>query len=203
MSRAVSRRRSAIRNATSESWRISLSVSWLTFARAYRAAGGRRVSALACDTAPQAKAREGLRGDLRALEGLVARAVVALGERSPLARLALRRRRPAARDAAVEGALLDLLLDEGARGGHSLRHRPRDLRLDRDREVAANVLEEGTVRLREVVRVGGETLHRPLARGEHLTPVLELRLSVDVRVDQILDRAIDRSRVLIHAVLDL
>jgi hypothetical protein len=30
MSRAVSGRRSAIRNATSESWRISLSVSWLT-----------------------------------------------------------------------------------------------------------------------------------------------------------------------------
>jgi hypothetical protein len=32
----VSGRRSAIRNATSESWRISLSVSWLTFGRAYR-----------------------------------------------------------------------------------------------------------------------------------------------------------------------
>jgi hypothetical protein len=30
MSRAVNGRRSAIRNATSESWRINLSVSWLT-----------------------------------------------------------------------------------------------------------------------------------------------------------------------------
>jgi hypothetical protein len=29
ISRAVTGRRSAIRNATSESWRISLSVSWL------------------------------------------------------------------------------------------------------------------------------------------------------------------------------
>ena len=67
---------------------------------------------------------------------LVRRAVVALGQRRALARLALARRRVAARDAAVERAGLDLLLDERARGRHALVHRPGDLGLRRDREIA-------------------------------------------------------------------
>src|SRR5579872_6095132 len=45
-------------------------------------------------------------------EVLMRRAVVAIGERRALARLALARRRAAACDAAVERARLDLLLDE-------------------------------------------------------------------------------------------
>src|SRR4051812_47591133 len=101
MSRAVTGLRSAIRNATSESWRISLSVSWLTGERrAYRT--------------------DGSGSCLRALEMLVRRAVVALGERRPLAGLALAGRRAAAGDAAVERAGLDLLLDEADCGADAL-----------------------------------------------------------------------------------
>ena len=51
---------------------------------------------------------------------LVRRAVVAVRERRALARLALARRRVAARDAAVERAGLDLLLDEPDRGVDAL-----------------------------------------------------------------------------------
>ena len=155
MSRAVSGRRSAIRNATSESWRISLSVSWLTV-----------------QSEPIAVA---LYAAYAALEVLVRRAVVAFRERRALARLALARRRAATRDAAVECAGLDLFLDERHRRVDALRHRPRDLRLHGDREEAANVLEERLVGLREVVRIGREPFHRPFARGEHVAPVLELR----------------------------
>src|SRR5919204_2638048 len=54
-------------------------------------------------------------GDLAALEVLVRRAVVALGEGRALARLPLTGRRPAPRDAAVQRAGLDLLLDERRR----------------------------------------------------------------------------------------
>src|SRR3954451_3217943 len=161
MSRAVSGRRSAMRKATSESWRINLSVSWLNARRAYRVG----------EAAPRRGGRSG--GDDGAFEVLVARAVVALGERRPLARLALAGGGAAAGDAAVECALLDLLLDERARGVHSLRHRPGDLRLHRDREVAPNVLEERAVRLREVLRIHREPLHRRLSRREHLATVLQ------------------------------
>src|SRR5207302_2610703 len=91
---------------------------------------------------------------LRPLEVLVRRAVVALRQRRALARLALPRRRAAAGDAAVERAGLDLLLDEVDRGVDTLRDGPGDLRLHGDREVAADVLEERLVRLREVMRIG-------------------------------------------------
>src|SRR5581483_6945474 len=136
-----------------------------------------------------------LRGDAgrRALEVLVRRAVVAVRKRRALARLPFARRRVTACDAALERAGFDLLLDELDRRAHTFGHRPRDLRLHGDWEVAANVLEEGTIRLREVVRIGGEPLHRPLARREHLAAVVELRRTVHVRVDEILDRAVDRS----------
>src|SRR5215211_5828750 len=191
MSRAVSGRRSAIRNATSESWRISLSVSWLTPRRAYRVG----------EAAPRCGVRSG--GDGGAIEVLVARAVLALGKRRPLARLPLAGRGAAAGDAAVESALLDLLLDERAGGVDSLRHRPGDLRLHRDREVAPNVLEERAIRLGEVLRIRCEPLHRPLARRQHLAAVLQLRRPIHIRVDEVLDRTVYRSRVLIHAVLNL
>src|ERR687892_2044893 len=76
------------------------------------------------------------------LEVLVRGAVLALGQRRALARLALARRRAAACDAAVERAGLDLRLDELDGGADPFRHRPGDLRLVGDGEVAADVLEE-------------------------------------------------------------
>src|SRR5437667_9167269 len=106
---------------------------------------------------------------------LVRGAVVAVGERRTLARLALARCRPATGHAAVERAGLDLLLDERRRRGDALLHRPCDLGLRRDREVAADVLEEGPVGLREVQRILREALHRLLARGEHRASGLDLR----------------------------
>src|SRR5215212_7336440 len=148
MSRAVSGRRSAIRKATSESWRISLSVSWLTPRRAYRVH----------DAVPARGGRSG--GDGRALEVLVARAVVALGQRRALARLPLARRRPAARDAAIERSGLDLLLDECDRRRDAFLHGPGDLRLRRDREVAPDVLEERAVGLGEIEGIPRQPFHR-------------------------------------------
>src|SRR5215211_1181413 len=142
-------------------------------------------------------------GDGRALEVLVARAVVALGERRPLARLPLARRRAAPRDAAVECTLLDLLLDERTGSVDALGDRPRDLRLHRYREVPPNVLEKRAIGLREVLRIRRESLHRPLARRKHFAAVLELCQPVDIGIDEVFDRAVDRSRVLIHAVLNL
>src|SRR2546423_4706178 len=74
--------------------------------------------------------------DSGALEVLVRGAVVAFGERRALARLPLARRRPAPRHPAVEGAGLDLRLDETDRGPDTLLDRPGDLRLLGDRKVA-------------------------------------------------------------------
>jgi len=105
--------------------------------------------------------------------------------------------------AAVERARLQLLLDEPDCGAHALGHRPGDLRLRRDREVAPDVLEERPIGLRKVVRVRGEPLHRLLALLEHRAARLELRRPVRIGVDQVLDRAIDRARVLIHTGLKL
>src|SRR4051794_12215802 len=190
MSRAVSGRRSAIRNATSESCRISLSVSWLTTYASLLA--GRMASGYGASGC-----------DLRALEVLVRRAVVPLRKRRALARLALAGRRVAACDAALEDARLDLLLDELDRGADAVIDRPGHLRLHGDREIPANVLEKGLVRLREVVRIRGEPLHRRLAGAENLTAVLEPCRAVDVRIDQVADRPIDRSRILIHTMLDM
>src|SRR4051794_6981103 len=107
---------------------------------------------------------------------LVRGAVVALGQRRALAWLGLAGRRVAARGSAFEGAVLDLLFDELHRRADAVADRPRDLRLHGDREVAPDVLEEGLVRLREVVRSGGEALHRAFAGSEHLTAVIELGL---------------------------
>src|SRR3989442_12482824 len=106
----------------------------------------------------------------------MARAVVAVRQRRALTGLALARRRATAGDAAVECAGLDLLLDEVHRGVDSLRHCPGDLSLHRDREVAPDVLEKRLIGLGEVVRICGESLHRPLGRGEYLSAVLQLRL---------------------------
>src|SRR5262249_57436305 len=99
------------------------------------------------------------------LEVLVRGAVVALGERSPLARLALACRGPAAGDPAVEQARLDLLLGEIDRSLHALVDRPRDLRLRGDGEEAPDVLEQGPRWLGGVERVGVQTLHRLLTGG--------------------------------------
>jgi hypothetical protein len=134
---------------------------------------------------------------------LVRRAVVALRQRRALAGLALARRRAAAGDPAVERSGLDLLLDERRRRGHAGLHGPCDLRLRRDREVAPDVLEERPVRLREIERIAGEALHRVLARHEDGPPGLDLRFAVAVRIDQVLDRPVNRARILIHAVLQL
>src|SRR3954451_15636752 len=116
-----------MRNATSESWRISLSVSCDTPGAPY--------TEVLVDR-PCGKAGDELRGCAR-FEVLVRRAVVALRERRPLARLAVTGGRAAAGDAAVERAGLDLVLDELHGRVDSLRHGPGDLGLARDREVAA------------------------------------------------------------------
>ena len=70
-------------------------------------------------------ARWGLGREAGALEVLVRRAVVALGQRRPLAGLALARRRAAAGDAAVERAGLELLLDEADRRADAFAAPPR------------------------------------------------------------------------------
>src|SRR5205085_3848833 len=101
------------------------------------------------------------------------RAVVALGPRRALAGLAFSRRRTTAGYPAVERARLDLVLDECDRSGHALLHCPRHLRLRCDREVPADVLEQGPLRLGEVQGIAREPLHRLLAGLEHSTPVFE------------------------------
>src|SRR5262249_5380437 len=193
-------RRSAIRNATSESCRISLSVSCDTSRETCSASSAelvwtslrssrrtRCLEPIACSLWKSS----GLGRDPRpGLEMLVRRAVLALGERRPLAGLALPRRRPATGDAAVKGAGLDLRLDERTRRRDAFADRPRDLCLRGDREVAADVLEERPLGLREVERIGREALHRLLARVEHLTAVFEAGRRVDVGVDKVLDRAV-------------
>src|SRR5689334_7792347 len=121
------------------------------------------------------------------------RAVVALGQRGALARLALARRRAAACDAAVERTGLDPLLDERNRCGDALLHGPRNLRLRRDREVAPDVLEQRAVRLRKVERIARETFHRLLALLEHRAPIFEMELRCYIRVDQVLNRPVDGS----------
>src|SRR5436190_20038333 len=173
MSRAVKGRRSAMRKATRESWRISLSASCDT--------GGARL--------PH-RVQASLGGYGLSIEVLVRRAVVAVRQGRALAWLAFARGRAAAGDAAVEGAGLDLLLDEGDRGGHSLVHRPGHLRLARDREVAADVLEERLVRPCEIVRIGCEPFHRLLARMEDCLPVLQPRVGSCIGINEILDGAI-------------
>ncbi len=135
-------------------------------------------------------------------EVLVRRAVVPLGQRRALARLALASCRAAARDAAVERARLDLLFDESHCRRDALAHCPGDLRLRGDGEVAANVLEKRPVRLGEVERVPGQPLDCVLARLEHLAAEANPGARIDVGVDEVLDRAIDRPRVLIHTALE-
>ena len=102
------------------------------------------------------------------------------------------RGRATAGNAAVERTGLDLFLDEVDGSADALGHRPGDLGLDRDREVAADVAEQRPVGLRKVMRIGGEALHRRLAGDEHLAAVFELRSRVDVGVDQVSDRAVNR-----------
>src|SRR5215831_17574066 len=114
--------------------------------RAYRVRPVEK-SVLGCDSRP-------------GLEVLVRRAVLALGERRPLAGLALPRRRPATGNATVEGAGLDLGLDERTSRRDALADRPRDLCLRGNREVTPDVLEERSLGLREVERIGRKPLHR-------------------------------------------
>src|SRR5213082_2545606 len=127
-------------------------------------------------------------------------AVVAFRQGRPLARLALSGRRAAAGHAAVERAGLDLLLDERHRSGDAFVDGPRDLGLHRDRKVAPDVLEQGLVGLGEVQRVGREPFHRLLAVGENQAAVFEALHLRNVRIDEVLDRPVDGSRVLVHAV---
>src|SRR5580765_7287711 len=124
---------------------------------------------------------------------LMRRTVVAVRERCPLTRLSLARRRAAASDPAVECTGLDLVLDEADGSVDALADGPGDLRLHGNREVAPDVLKESSIRLRKIVRIGGQPLHRPLAGREDFAAVFEVGPAVDIGVDQILDRAIDRS----------
>ncbi len=154
---------------------------------------------------PRAVRAAGARGLTRYSSGrgcfqvLVRRAVLAVGKRRPLARLALPRRGATARHSPVERARLDLLLDELDRRADAFRHRPGDLRLVRDGEVAADVLKQRPVGVREVARVLGQPLDRLLAGREDGAAVLELFLDVGVRIDEILDRPVNGPGILIHA----
>src|SRR5262245_6571801 len=140
-----------------------------------------------------------LRGDgRRVLEVLVRRAVVATGQRCALTGLACPCRRMTAGEPTGEEACLDLLLDERCRSTHAFTHRPGHLRLCPDQEVPADIGEERAVGPCEVVRIVGEPGHRPLALLEHRPTVVELFLAGGIRVDQVFDGAVDRSRVLIH-----
>ena len=125
-------------------------------------------------------------------------AVLTLGERCALARLSLARRRPAAGDPAIERTGLDLGVDVLDGRPDPLGHRPGDLRLIGDGEVAPDVLEERPVGVCEVARILGEPLDALLARGENLPPVLELLLGLGPGIDEVLDGALDRPGVLIH-----
>jgi len=108
-----------------------------------------------------------------------------------------------ARDTAVERARLDLLFDERDRCGDALVHRPRHLGLRGDREIAPDVLEERPLGFREVLRVARKPLHRLLTGIQHGFPVLRTLSNRHVRIYQVLDGAINGSRVLIHTVLDV
>src|SRR5579862_5896303 len=124
-----------MRNATSESCRISLSVSCDTVKRAY------------CSLPVERAGKTCGLGRRFGFQVLMRRAIVAVRQRRALARLALARGRAAACDAAVECARLDLLLDELRRRGHAGLHGPCDLRLGGDGEVAADVLDRKSTRL--------------------------------------------------------
>src|SRR6476661_3298572 len=110
-------------------------------------------------------------------------AVVTIRQRRSLTGLALARGGATAGNTSVESACLDLLLDEPNRGIDTLADGPGDLCLHRDREEPPDVLEQGAIGLREVVRIRSEPLHRPLTRREHLATVLEVGISVHVGVD--------------------
>src|SRR5437867_7122958 len=183
-----------MRKATSESCRISLSVScdirgaW----RAYRSRCATAVvSAARRARASSARSRVSGGDDRALLEMLVRGAVVAPGERRALARLALARRRPAAGNAAVEQARLDLLLDEVDCGLHALLHRPCDLRLRGDGEMAPDVLEQRPVGLRKVEGIARQPLHRLLACLEDGAARFQLGLAVGVRINQVFDGLVD------------
>ena len=100
-------------------------------------------------------------------------------------------------------ASLDLFLDERHCSGDSFTDGPRDLCLRRNREVAADVLEQRPVGLGKVERVAREALHRLLALLENGTAIFEVKLRSHVRIDQVTNGSIDGSRVLIHAGLKL
>lgn len=129
---------------------------------------------------------------------LVRRAEVPPGERRSLACLALAGSGVATGDSAIQKAGFDLLLDEACRSADPFSNGPRDLSLSGNRKIASNVGEERSIRACEVVRIVREASHCVLALEKHRTTVLELRRLASVGIDQVFDRAIDRSRVLIH-----
>jgi hypothetical protein len=93
----------------------------------------------------------------------------------------------AAGHAAVEGAGLDLLLDERDGSADPLVDGPGDLRLRRDREIVPDVLEQRPLRLGEVLGVAREPFHRLLAGLEHRTAILDLFRLRHIRVDEVFD----------------
>src|SRR4029077_14661837 len=96
----------------------------------------------------------------RMLEVLMRGTVVAARQRGALACPALAGGRVTAGDTPIQEPGVDLLFDEGCCGTDAFAHRPRDLGLCGDGEVAANVREERSVRTGEVMRVFGEPRHR-------------------------------------------
>jgi hypothetical protein len=64
-------------------------------------------------------------------------------------------------------------------------------------------LEERAVGLREVERIARQPFHRLLALFEHRPAILEVQLGRHIRIDEVLNRPVDGSRVLIHTGLEL
>src|SRR5688500_10297603 len=106
------------------------------------------------------------------LEVLVGRAVLAARERHALARGALAGSGVAAQRAAVErDARAGVLVDVPDRELHVALDDGEHAQLAADREEHADLVEQRARGTREVVAVGGEPLHRGLARAQHLLAV--------------------------------
>ena len=140
-----------------------------------------------------------LRRDRQALlEVLVRRAVLPIGQRRPLARLALAGRRLALVRLALARAL-ELVEDVHDRRADVPVDRPVDAHLIRDREQMPDLREEALAGLREVLRVAGQPLDRRLAALQHPATGLLGGDGVGMRIDEVLDFDEDCAAEPIHA----
>src|SRR6476660_4649000 len=125
-------------------------------------------------------------------------AVLAVGQRRTLARLALAGRRLALVRLALTRALE--LVEDVHHGCVDVPvNRSVDSRLVRDREQMPDLREEALAGLREVLRIAGQPLDRRLATLKHPAAGLLGGDGVGVRIDEILDLDEDCAAEPIHA----